>query len=318
MKKPAIMNHVSRSLSKAGLKIKKHSPEILIVSGIVGVVTSTVLACKATTKLSGILDKAKSDIDQIHAVTENPELLPEGTVYTKEDSKKDLTIVYAKTGLDLVKLYAPAVALGALSLTAIVSSHRIMHKRNVALSAAYAAVNKGFKDYRSNVVDRFGKDLDRELKYNIKAKEIEETIVDEKGKEKKVKKTVEVSELTTPSEFAFFFDEWCTGWDKNAENNKFFLLQQQAEANNRLQERGHLFLNELHDLLGKDRTAAGSQVGWIYDPENPHVNNYVDLGIFVQSGNELYDEPKRAFVNGHERSILIDPNVDGVIYDLLP
>ena len=307
------MTNVTRTFHKVGFKLKQHSPEILVVAGVVGTVTSAVLACKATTKLSGILDKAKTDIDTIHAVTENPELLPEGETYTVEDSKKDLTIVYAKTGVDLLKLYGPALALGAVSITAILAGHNITRKRNVALAAAYTALDNSFKGYRGRVIERFGKELDRELRYNIKAKEIEETVTNEDGSESTVKKTVNVGTPSDFSPYAKCFDESCPGWSRNAEDNLFFIKQQQNYLNQRLQTYGHVFLNEAYDALGFQRTKAGQEVGWVYDPTDSTRDNFIDFDIF-----DLYDERKRAFVNGYEKSIWLDFNVDGVISELLP
>ena len=312
MKKSNFTTGLRRSFSKTCFKVKQHSPEILIVAGTVGVVASAVMACKATTKLSGILETAKKEIDTIHECVENPELLPANAEYTVEDSKKDLTIIYAKTGVELVKLYAPSVILGALSLTAIISSNNILRKRNVALAAAYTAVDKGFKEYRGRVIERFGKDLDRELRFNLKSKEIEEKVVDENGKEKTVKKTIQVADMDDPSPYARYFDEFSTAWDKDAEYNLTFLLQRQAEANERLKKNGYLYLNEVYEMLGLDRTRAGQVVGWLYDEKHPNGDNYVDFGIF-----ELHNENKRHFVNGRERSILLDFNVDGNIWELM-
>ena len=201
----------------------------------------------------------------------------------------------------------------------MLKSHNILRKRNVALASAYAIVDKSFKDYRGRVIERFGQELDKELKYNIKTKEIEEIVVDENGKEKPVKKTVKTIDAYSPSEYAFFFDETCSGWTKNAEANKTFLLQVQNWANEKLQNQHHLFLNELLDMLGAPRTRAGNEVGWLYDEDGVVCgDNYIDLGVFDQCGVERYDERKRAFVNGAERSILIDPNVDGPILSMLP
>lgn len=306
MKKLNVVNNVTRAFHKVGFQFKKHSPEILVVTGVVGGVASAVMACKATTKVSAILDESKKTIDTIHETVNNPEFKDR---YTVEDSKKDLTIVYAQTGLKLAKLYGPAVALGVASITSILAGHSILNKRNAALAAAYATVDNSFKEYRNRVVERFGKDLDRELKYNIKAKEVEETVVDENGKETVVKKTVAVGQ---ESDYARFFDEACTGWTKDAELNLAFLRQQQNYANELLRSRGHLFLNEVYDMLGIPRTKAGQIVGWIYDEKNPVGDNFVDFGIY-----DLYDERKRAFVNGYERSILLDFNVDGNIWELM-
>ena len=302
-----IMNNVTRSLHKVGFKIRKHSPEILIVVGVVGTVTSAVMACKATTKVNDILEDAKATVDAIHEVADTSE------EYTNEDKNKALGITYVKTGLKFAKLYGPSVALGVASLGCIIASNGVLRKRNMALAAAYATEHIGFKEYRDRVIDRFGKELDKELKYNLKAREIEEVVVDENGEEKTVKTTVTVAEgFNETSEYARFFCEGNPGWEKDAEHNLYYLRCQQNFANDLLKERGHLFLNEVYDMLGIPRTRAGQEVGWIYDEEHPIGDNYVDFGIY-----DVRDERKREFVNGRERSILLDFNVDGYILELM-
>lgn len=307
MRKITIMDNVSRSLGRARLTVKKYSPEILLVSGIVGVVATTVMACKATTKVSTIIDDAKKQIDTVHEVLETPEL--EGK-YTQEDSKKDLTIIYAKTGLELVKLYGPAVLMGVASIGCILTSHNIIHKRNAALAAAYATVDQGFKEYRNRVVERFGKELDKELRYNIKAQEVEEIVVDEKGNETVEKKTVYVASPNPYSMYAKCFDETCKGYQDDAELNKYFLMQVEEWATAKLKRQGHLTLNEVYEKIGFQKTRAGAEVGWIYDEEYPIGDNKVDFQIF-----DLHNEAKRAFVNGYEKAIWVDFNVDGYILD---
>ena len=311
MSKTELLSTVSRNVHKVGFIFKKHSPEIFMAAGIVGVVTSAVMACKATTKLSGILEESKKEIEQLHEyVKENGY----SKKYTEEDSKKDLVISYTKMSMKLVKVYAPSVILGLLSITSILASNNIIRKRNMALAAAYAAIDSNFKDYRNRVVERFGKELDRELKYNIKPKEIEETIIDEEGNEVVVKKTVNNAEVNLPSEYAKVFDEFSSCWTKDADYNLTFLRRIQDQANDKLRLRGHLFLNEVYDMLDIPRTKAGAIVGWIYDPNRENSDSYVDFGLY---DNLINDESKRLFINGNERSVLLDFNVDGVIYDLL-
>lgn len=306
-----ITNSMTRSFNKLGIQIKKHSPEILVLAGVVGTVTSAVMACKATTKLDGILSESKENIDTIHYAMEHPEVIPEK--YTEDDGKKDLVIAYTQSALNVAKLYAPSVILGTLSIGAILTSNNILRKRNVALAAAYTAVDKSFKEYRGRVVERFGKEMDRELRYNIKAKEFEETVTDEKtGKEKKVKKTVEVVGLDGYSDYAKFFDESCAGWTKDPEQNLFFLKRQQDYANEVLKAKGYLFLNDVYEMIGIPRTKAGQVVGWIYDEKNPIGDNFVDFGIY-----DTHKESNQRFVNGYERTILLDFNVDGNILDLI-
>lgn len=300
-----------RTTNKIGLILKKNSPKILMGVGIAGSVVSTVLACKATLKVKDILDEKNETVEQIHNCVED-----ETVDYNEEDKKKDLTILYAQTGIKLAKLYLPSIALGALSIASIVSGYKILNKRNVALAAAYTVVDKGFKNYRKNVVERFGEEVDRELRHNIKAKQIEEKYIDKDGNEKTRKKKVyEISEDKKPgegiSEYAKFFDEWNTDeHSKDPEYNLMFLRKQQDYANEVLKHQGYLFLNEVYDMLGIPRTQAGQVVGWIYDENNPTGDNYVDFGIY-----DLHDQQKRDFVNGLERNILLDFNVDGVIYD---
>lgn len=308
MNKTELMNMLTRKIHKVGFELKKHSPEILVTAGVVGTVATTVMACKATTKAGDILDEFNSNMDDINKVVEMGK-----EEYTEDVMKKDIAIVYVQTGVKFAKLYAPSVVLGTLSITSILAGHNILRKRNVALAAAYATIDKSFKEYRGRVVERFGKELDHELRYNIKAKEFEEVQTDDKGKEKVVKNTVQVSELNEISDYAKFFDEGCNGWTKDPEANLLFLKKQQTYANNRLKANGYLFLNEVYEMLGIPRTKAGQVVGWIYDEKNPVGDNYVDFGIYDTNKNTKWANANKDFVNGYERSILLDFNVDGDI-----
>lgn len=315
MKKNEIIANVTRTFNKSMFQLKKHSPEIAIGAGIVGVVTASVMACKATTKLSAILDDTKETVDAIHKVSNDPNMTEK---YTEEDGKKDLAIVYTQTGLKLAKLYGPSVILGAASIGCILYSHKVMKGRNVALAAAYATVDQSFKQYRNRVVERFGQELDKELKYGVKAVEVEETVVNEDGTESTIKKHIDVVNPEGFSEYSRFFADGCLGWEKDPEMNLFTLKQAQNWANERLQSKGYLYLNEVYEMLGIPKTKAGHVVGWIYDPHNPDLDNYVDFGIYdVYTPNEKLNEARRDFVNGYERNILLDFNVMGNIYDLM-
>lgn len=310
MKVKEIINSVSYNAHRIGFKIKKASPEIMVVAGVVGVVTSTVMACKATTKVNDILEETRKQVDDVHNVLDS-DVISEDE-YNNDDAKKDLAIIYTQTGVKLIKLYAPSVIVGALSITGILASHKILKKRNVALTAAYATIDRSFKEYRGRVVERFGKELDRELRYNIKAQEIEEKTVDKDGNETVEKKTISVVDPNMYSDYARIFDNGSMGWTKDPEYNLMFLKLQQNQANDRLRAQGYLFLNDVYDMLGIPRTKAGQIVGWIYDEENPVGDNFVDFGIY-----DIYNEKACDFVNGRERSIVLDFNVDGNILDMI-
>lgn len=309
MKKLELTNKMTRAFGKTKLKVKKYSPEILIVAGVVGTVTSAVMACKATTKLSGVLEESKTEIEKVHGYVEEHGYSDK---YTEEDGKKDLAILYTQSAVKVAKLYAPSVILGTLSITAILTSNNILRKRNVALAAAYTAVNTSFKEYRGRVIERFGKELDRELRYNIKAKEIERTVVNEDGTETKVTETVNVVDPSTIDDSARIWYEGNPGWSKDPEFNLMYLKKQQAYATDLLKRQGYLFLNEVYEILGFPKTSAGQQIGWIYDEKNPIGDNFVDFGIY-----DINDPKKADFLAGYERSILLEFNHDGNILEYI-
>lgn len=300
--KTEIMKSVNGVASKTVMKLKKHSPEILVVAGIAGTVVSAVLACKATTKVAEILDETNGTLDTIHEGMKTGAI--NGQEYTTEDGKKETVVVYAQTGMKLAKLYGPAIILGTLSITSILASNNILRKRNVALGAAYAAIDKSFKEYRGRVIERFGEQVDTELKYGIKAKKFEEIEVDpETGKEKKVKKTVMVADPNLQSDYAVYFDSKSRNYETNPDYNRMFLKAQQAFANDKLQTRGHLFLNEVLDDLDLPRTPAGQIVGWTKDGPDGYVNFRI-----VEVERETED-------GRHEPALLLDFNVEGNIWE---
>lgn len=288
---------ISKFTGKATLVLKKHSPEILVFLGIGGTVTGAVMACKATRKLDDVLFDHKERVET--AKKQDP------------DNKKELTKAYAHTGIQLVKLYGPSVTVGALSVSSILAGNNILRKRNVALAAAYAAVDQGFKDYRGRVVERFGAETDNELRHNLHREKIEETVEDENGKKKKVKREITVAGDGAPSDYARFFAKGeAKAAEVNDDYNLLFLKSQQELANHMLRAKGFLFLNDVYEMLGIDPSIPGQMVGWVYDKnDDAFGDNYVDFRI-----QEVYrkssDEP-----GDYRKVFLIDPNVDGGILE---
>ena len=321
MKKEEIMNKMSGAFNNVSFKMKKHSPEILMVAGVAGVVVSAVMACRATLKVDTVMEETKEKMDKIHKAEEDGTTEAEED-YSNEDAKKDTVIVYAQTGLKLAKTYAPAVTIGVLSIMSILASNNILRKRNVALAAAYATVDKSFKEYRNRVIERFGQEIDRELKYNIKAEKVTATEVDEEtGKEKKVKKNAFVVNPSDVSGYARFFEKYTVDengnsilnphWEPVNEYNIMFLKSQENYANDLLRSKKRLFLNDVYEMLGLPRTKAGQVVGWVYDKDNPVGDNYVDFGLYAD--NLSYSD----FANGFDPAILLDFNVDGNIWKMM-
>jgi Family of unknown function (DUF6353) len=288
---------VTRTAARGSLIAAKNSPKMLLAGGIAGVVGSTVLACRATLKLEEVLETAKHDLETAHSLEHF-----QTNKYTYRDHQKDVSIIYTRTTVKIARLYAPSVVLGSASVAALISSHNILSRRNAALTAAYAAIDKGFAEYRQRVVEKYGEEADRNFRYGTEEVEI---INEETGK----KETVTRVSSETPSIYARFFDQTSTCWSKDPEYNRLFLINVQNYVNDLLHARGHVFLNEVYDRLGIDRSNAGAVVGWIMRRDGT-TDNYIDFGIFNADSDRVRD-----FVNGREGSILLDFNVDGVIWD---
>ena len=300
-----IKSVVTVGAGRGFLILKKFSPEILMTLGVVGVVGSTVLACKATLKVDDILEESSEAAEKIKRVNEES---PEK--YSDAAAKKDLLVLKTQTAVEFVKLYGPSVTLGVASIACMLSAHGIMRKRNLALIGAFKAVSQSFSDYRKRVVEEYGPDQDRMFKNGIT--KIEQTIMkytDDNGVEHESEtKTIEVLDPNNISQYARFFDECSTQWSKTPEYNLMYVKAQQNYANDLLKSRGHVFLNEVYDMLGVPRSQAGAVTGWV----KGFGDDFIDFGVFNGAS-----DPVRYFVNGTERSILLDFNVAGVIYDMI-
>jgi hypothetical protein len=287
---------IGRTIARNSLQLQKASPQVLLGVGIAGMVGSTVLACRATLKVDVVLDEAKSKLDLAKHL--------EHADYSEKDRSRDISLIYFQSGVKVVRLYAPAIILGAASIYALRTSHGILTKRNLALTAAYSALEQGFEQYRNRVVEKYGEEEDRNLRYGTQKVEIVDP-------ETKKKKTVTRVGPDDPSIYARFFDQYSTSWNKDPEYNLIFLKCQQNYANDLLKSRGHVFLNEVYDMVGVPRSKAGAVVGWLLSP-NGETDNFVNFGVF-----DGRDQTARDFVNGFEGAILLDFNVDGIIYDKL-
>jgi len=302
------MGKINNFFSKIAFSIRKHSPEILTVAGIVGVVSSAVIACIETTKIDDILEEHNSQIDTIKKLKESDK-----DIYVDTDYRKDILRTYVNTSFELVKLYSPALILGGLSIGGLLAGHNTLKKRNVALSAAYVIADTGFKKYRRNVVERFGKNVDDELRYGLTKDIVKETKVDESGKKKTVKEesnSIKDYSYFNPegySSYCRIFDCGNPQWDPDPEVTMFYLLKTQSTFNNLLRTKKYVFLNEVYKALGFPETKAGQVVGWRYKGDG---DNFIDFGIY-----NINHIPARDFVNGNENVIILDFNVDGNIWE---
>ena len=299
----ALMNALSRSAHKALFKINQKSPEILLVASIGGAIAGTVMACKATLKAKEVVDAMKQNLELV----ETADKYSSEEQYSREDKVNDLRTIYIQSGIKLAKLYAPAVGLGVLSIGGMIFSHGILRNRLGTAIAAYATLSTGFNEYRDRIAEAIGKDEELKIYHDV------ETYKDEKVDKSNgivLARRKDRELVDGYSIYARCFDEYNPNWKDNAEWTLDFLRSTQKYLNSKLIRDGYLFLNDVYAELGFDKTDEGQLVGWIYDPDRTDSgDNSVSFGLYDPSKGAVLGD----FINGHEKSVFLDFNVDGVI-----
>lgn len=293
-----------KSFKKAQLTVRKHSPEILMVAGVIGTVAGAVMACKETLELEDVLDECKQEkmeLEEQYAMCEE---------YSEDALKKDQVKLTIKQAVKIVKLYAPSVIMEATSIGVIFASNDIMRKRNASMAAAYATLNSMYKRYRQNVIESYGEEVDKDMRFGVKHEKVTE--IDEDGN--KVKIDARIVDLDNTalaiSDYSRFFQSGCKGFDASSGRyNLLYLKGIQAMFNNKLIADGYVMLNDVYRELGFDTIPEGWSIGWVYDEANPIGDNYIDFGLY-----EARNKNQRA-VNDWEPVILMDFNVDGNLYE---
>ena len=293
-----------KSFKKAQLTVRKHSPEILMVAGVIGTVAGAVMACKETLELEDVLDECKHEkmeLEEQYAMCEE---------YSEDALKKDQVKLTIKQAAKIVKLYAPSVIMEVTSIGVIFASNDIMRKRNASMAAAYATLNSMYKRYRQNVIESYGEEVDKDMRFGVKHEKVTE--IDEDGN--KVKIDARIVDLDNTalaiSDYSRFFQMGCKGFDASSGRyNLLYLKGIQAMFNNKLIADGYVMLNDVYRELGFDTIPEGWSIGWVYDETNPIGDNYIDFGLY-----EARNKNQRA-VNDWEPVILMDFNVDGNLYE---
>lgn len=303
-------DHVMAFGTKACMAAKKRSPEILLGLGLITGGAAFVMACVASTKVNDIFADTHETVENIHAMKLEADA-EEGVVVEDKAVKKALAVAYVHCGMEVVKLYGPALGMGAISVTSILASNNILRKRNVALSAAYAAADKGFKEYRNRVIQRFGETVDQELRYGLQPKTVEEVSTDENGAVTRVEKVTDTVDGIQETDCLRVFKRGCSGWTNDMDLNLMQLRGSQNYANDKLRTRGYMYLNEICDMIGIHTTKGGQILGWVRHDVSDG-DGYIDFRMRVVD-IPIDGNPD----NGYEPAILLDFNVDGNILDLM-
>lgn len=272
---------------KAVLAVRRNAPEILVYSGVVGMVASTVVAC------SRIFESHHT-----HAVASGERIRMKSFVEKNPDSeeaktfKRDLTQSYFKEACDHAKIMAPAITLGAISIAAILTGHNMLRKRHVVLGASFLALQEEYREYQDAVKESIGEETELEIRNNL--------LKERAGGQ------ASAEFLNTHSVYTKLFDETNPHWGDDNSYNIFFLRNVQNVMNDKLRVNGYVFLNDVYKALGFPVTRAGQQVGWVLGSKTG--DSFIDFGIYDENNDRAKD-----FINGYENAIWLDFNVDGDI-----
>lgn len=298
--------------SQAKLWGIRNGPTIGLVVGLASLGYTVYSACKATMRLEETMALHCDEIQKVkNTYNDHEEIIAMGL--TGEDRRHDIFVVYTRTVIDLAKLYGPSIIAGGIGITSIICAHNAQSRRIQSLAAAYSALQGVFDRYRRVVRARYGEDADFYGMNGMIADTDKTVEVKNKDGELEERQVYTLDTTTVDTGYSCLFDATSGEFERHdPDYNIAYIRARQAEANNLLDMRGHLFLNEVYDLIygdGERRTLAGQYVGWTKDGDG---DGYVDFRIKV-----LHSEPFDDGKPFEAPPIMIDPNVDGIIMDCL-
>lgn len=205
--------------------VKKRSPEILTGLGIAGMVTTTVLAVRATPKAMQLLDEEKKR--------------------QKAEKLKPTEVV--KTAW---KPYIPAAITGTVSIACLVGASSVNARRNAALAAACTISETALRDYKKAVVETIGEKK-------------EQVVRDTVAKEQMEKKPVQNNEVIVTSKGDTLCFDYVSGRYFKSDIDK--LKKAENELNKRMRDEMYISLNDFYYEIGLPTIPIGDDLGWNID-----------------------------------------------------
>ena len=228
---------------------KEHNPEILVGLGVAGMMTSTVLAVKATPKALDIIEDKKADL---------------GVTYLTRKEIAQATW----------KLYAPSIGVALASAACIILGTSKSIKRNTALATVYALSESTLREYQSKAKEMLGEEkaaeLDREVaKARVRKREVT-TIVETEGSEY-IHHTGNGDTLVYDTLSGRYFRSSRNAIESAVNSINKSLLNDYITT-----------LNEFYNEMCVPTIGAGSLIGWKSDKELLEVSFESDVD---QNGN---------------------------------
>lgn len=239
-----------------GVKIAtvKHSPEILMGIGITGMVTTTVMAVRATPKALMLIETEKRKL--------NYELLEEA----KKSGSDVCNQITRLEAIDLVKVtwkcYIPAGITGIVSIACLIGASSVNARRNAALATAYTLSETTLRDYQKKVIETIGEKK-------------EQTVRDAVAKEHIGRDPVENKEVIFSGRGNTLCYDSISGRYFRSDMDAIKKAENELDA--RLRNEMYISLNEFYYEIGLEPLRViGDDLGWNID------SGYLDLGFSSQ------------------------------------
>ena len=294
----AIKEKVLRLSAKAGMKLKEYAPDIFFYSGCVLLLGGTVMACKQTLRLEGIIDYHQS----VHEDIDDYEL--DEKTRKKEHFKNNADMV-----LDIAKLYAPAVGIAGIGYFCVGKAHYTLKKDKKELLATVATIDNAYRRYRERVRDKMGDQEENDIYTGREPVEVTEM---KPGEDKPVKKVFR-HQVYDPNDVTAicFSREMCEGaWKGDPILDRITLQNIIIWAQNRYDSYGYIHMKDIYDLFtfypepGEAQCRMASEYGYI----KGHGADKIDIGLDDPSNIEM-----QRFLNGETDSVWIHFNDCGPI-----
>lgn len=233
--------NILKSMSKT---LTKHSPEILTGVGIAGMITSTVLAVKATPKAVELLNERKEELNK-KRFDENIE-----NDYSLKNHKELDKLGFKETVKTTWKCYIPTAVMMSVSVACLIGASSVHLKRNAVLATAYQLSEAAATEYKNKVVETIGAKKEEAIRDSVNKDRIERNPVSSK----------EI--IITEKGNTLCYDHMSGRYFKSDIDQ---IKKAVNEINSRMNQRFYISLNELYDELGLEEIALGDELGWNSD-----------------------------------------------------
>lgn len=293
-----------KTLKLFGLKIRKHSPEILTVAGTAAIVGGVIWACKSTMDVSDKIKETKGNIEDIKTSIKDK-------IVGEKQGKKDIRHEWFECArVCAIKYVGPAALIGA-GLYCHHKAGRILNKRLDVAAAGYAALNNKYTTLAENVKKEYGEEEFERLQYGLYDSTAEVRKTDENGIESaKMENFDKVVDKDKVSKFTMIFDNTSSRHYTDILHNEDLLHRIETEYTRKLHDHGVVWLSDIAndlDIRPKDQETAVKwrNICWVDDPTRKDTDRCVKLRY-----RRVFDGSSKNYESGYDPVYILDPNYD--------